>query len=347
MYYYRFQLPVDFSSLLPKFKLDIELFSLTSSFTLQSIEKLALTEGEKFVLAGFNTSKEESGVYSLVSNVGSLVARTLFQPLEECAFSDFSRLNNEESNLHVEKTGQTLILLLRSVVFLGLCFVSFGPFYSHIVFDIFYGAKWSLTSAPIALSCYCIYILIMAMNGITEAFVFATIPPIKLNYYNLWLLGFSALYIIASILLINYGSVGLILANCCNLLARIIYSVIFIVSYFQAKISSSETAFDKVITDSFSSTLNFFISIIPSSLINSLFFFSSSLLFISYKLLNIGGDSDFALFLPFNQIIIYSCHISVGAILISCILASFWVTEKEFISKFKNIMGYGAKTKTN
>jgi oligosaccharide translocation protein RFT1 len=36
-------------------------------------------------------SQYNQGVYGLVGNLGSLLVRTLFQPLEEIAFASFSR----------------------------------------------------------------------------------------------------------------------------------------------------------------------------------------------------------------------------------------------------------------
>jgi oligosaccharide translocation protein RFT1 len=53
-------------------------------------EKLVLAEGSKFVMAGLSSSYDQ-GVMGLVTNLGSLVVRTLFQPLEEVAFAAFSR----------------------------------------------------------------------------------------------------------------------------------------------------------------------------------------------------------------------------------------------------------------
>ena len=49
-----------------------------------------LSEGSKMVLVALQ-SRFDQGVYGLVSNLGSLVVRALFQPLEEVAFTAFSR----------------------------------------------------------------------------------------------------------------------------------------------------------------------------------------------------------------------------------------------------------------
>lgn len=48
------------------------------------------TEGSKMVMALCQTSYNQ-GVYGLVTNLGSLVVRTIFFPVEEAAFRAFSR----------------------------------------------------------------------------------------------------------------------------------------------------------------------------------------------------------------------------------------------------------------
>lgn len=54
------------------------------------VVKHFLAEGSKFVLVSVE-SWYHQGVYGLVNNLGSLVVRLLFQPLEESAFTAFSR----------------------------------------------------------------------------------------------------------------------------------------------------------------------------------------------------------------------------------------------------------------
>ena len=44
-------------------------------------------------------SAYDQGVYGLVTNLGSLVVRTLFQPFEEAAFTAFSKSGGSQSNL--------------------------------------------------------------------------------------------------------------------------------------------------------------------------------------------------------------------------------------------------------
>jgi len=49
-----------------------------------------LAEGSKLVLVATQSAAQQ-GVYGLASNLGSLVVRTVFQPLEEAAFLAFAR----------------------------------------------------------------------------------------------------------------------------------------------------------------------------------------------------------------------------------------------------------------
>jgi oligosaccharide translocation protein RFT1 len=53
-------------------------------------EKLLLAEGSKLALVALESSYNQ-GVYGLVANLGSLVVRLLFTPVEEAAFTAFSR----------------------------------------------------------------------------------------------------------------------------------------------------------------------------------------------------------------------------------------------------------------
>jgi hypothetical protein len=65
---------------------DRHMLKMSSIFGLQALEKHFLAEGEKMVLVSVESAYSQ-GVYGLVSNLGSLVARLVFQPIEEAAFT--------------------------------------------------------------------------------------------------------------------------------------------------------------------------------------------------------------------------------------------------------------------
>merc|ERR1712150_285129 len=105
-----------------------------------------------------------------VSNLGSIVARLLFQPLEEMALALFGRLQAKAttSTTAEQKAApcRAFSVLFRLLVLLGLVFACFGPAYSHTLLHLLYGPSWSETGAPRVLAWYCTYILLMAVNGV-------------------------------------------------------------------------------------------------------------------------------------------------------------------------------------
>ncbi|KAL6780894.1 hypothetical protein ACKKBG_A08910 [Auxenochlorella protothecoides x Auxenochlorella symbiontica] len=70
--------------------LDLPALQLSGLFGVQAVGKLVLAEGSKFTLAALQSSYDQ-GVLGLVTNLGSLLVRTVFQPFEEAAFLAFSR----------------------------------------------------------------------------------------------------------------------------------------------------------------------------------------------------------------------------------------------------------------
>jgi oligosaccharide translocation protein RFT1 len=214
---------------------DGELARLTWAFTGQSLLKLVLTEGEKSVLALVNRARpDQQGVFALVSNLGSLVARMVLQPLEESSYNDLSALLARDPQgrplgaNHALQALALVALLLKLVGLMALSFVSFGPNYSFVLFDVVYGAAWSASEAPSLLSWYCVYLMFIAVNGISEAFLAAAVSESELKGgYNRWLVVCSTLYVVGAALLLRIGLVGAVLANCLNMAARIWYSAAF------------------------------------------------------------------------------------------------------------------------
>lgn len=112
--------------------------------------------------------------------------------------------------------------------------MAFGPSYSYALIRLLYGQKWSDGEAPTALRYYCLYIIVLAMNGTSEAFLHAVANESQLKKSNDSLLLFSLIYVMLNFLLIrSSGVVGLIFANSINMILRITYSAIFIKGYFK------------------------------------------------------------------------------------------------------------------
>lgn len=126
-----------------------------------------------------------------------------------------------------------LIALVRLVAVLGLLGLTFGPPYAQLVLHVLYSSHWGTRESAGLLGTYCSYLLFLAVNGVTEAFVHAVSSGSQLHRANGWLLAFSLLHLPTCYLAIRrWGAAGLVLANCGNMALRIGYSLARIRSFF-------------------------------------------------------------------------------------------------------------------
>ncbi len=253
--------------------LDRPALKLSVTFTFQSIFKHLLTEGDRIILSTL-VSSYNAGVYAMVSSYGSIVSRMILLPLEEngrLLFSHYhgqinattKKFNQEmKSDFNNKKYGQkdnneceredteiqlsssiqeleaTYVILVKLVLYIGFVFVSFGFHYTSILLQLLAGSKWGTNRQAIyTLSIYCSYILCMAWNGMTEAFVYGVVDDsVDVGLLSLvhGLVGF-VFYILAPWLCLHHGTIGLIFANETCMVLRSLYSMQFAASYFNAK----------------------------------------------------------------------------------------------------------------
>ena len=207
----------------------------------------------------FYTTVYDEGVFGLISNLGSLVVRIIFQPFEEAAFTTFSRsvLHRCQSLLYhtgANRTGVSqsasdmakmrdmLSVMIRGICIVGFLPVVFGPPSSSLFLRLLYSQRWSETEAPVVLAYYCPYIALMALNGlflpslkdlthvvaagICEAFVHAVLDVKDLKVSNVFMMISAGFHVVVSITFIRYaGAVGLVLADSLNMLGRIIFAL--------------------------------------------------------------------------------------------------------------------------
>ncbi|CAG9774054.1 unnamed protein product [Ceutorhynchus assimilis] len=218
-------------------KINKNLLLLTISFVKQSIVKQILTEGEKYVMtiSPVLTFSQQS-IYDIVNNLGSLAARFIFRPIEESAYFYFTQMIHRDLPLKKQKeqniaeASQVLSQLCRVVVSIGLVVVVFGQSYSYTLLYLYGGQKLVASTLPTTLlQFHCFAIVLLAVNGVTEAYVFATMNNKQLDKYNYLMVIFSIGFLLISYVLTNVlGPVGFILANCVNMVARIGHSLYFI-----------------------------------------------------------------------------------------------------------------------
>uniref|UniRef100_A0A3Q3BMK6 Protein RFT1 homolog n=1 Tax=Kryptolebias marmoratus TaxID=37003 RepID=A0A3Q3BMK6_KRYMA len=220
---------------------DWSLARLTWSFFKQSFLKQILTEGERYVMTFLNVlSFGDQGVYDIVNNLGSMVARFVFLPIEESFYIFFAKVLVRGRDVRSQKQEEVAIAaevlerLLKLVLVIGLIITVFGYAYSHLALDIYGGALLSSGAGPSLLRCYSCYVLLLAVNGVTECFVFAAMSQEEVDRYNLVMLALSVSFLVLSYMLTWWaGGVGFILANCLNMGLRILHSCLYIQRYFK------------------------------------------------------------------------------------------------------------------
>ncbi|KAF7305153.1 hypothetical protein MKEN_01230500 [Mycena kentingensis (nom. inval.)] len=206
------------------------------TMTSQSIVKHFLTEGDKFILGWFSPLQDQGG-YAVAVNYGSLIARIVFQPIEETSRISFSKTLSPPIHAPALKSASNaLISLVSAQTSFSLLLLVFGPAYLPVVLPIVLPRQYLSTSAPRVLHAWIWYIPVLALNGGLEAFISSVSTPRDLNRQSWWMAVFSVIYISAAIQLYswNFGDTALVYANIINLTARIAYAAHFTTAFFSA-----------------------------------------------------------------------------------------------------------------
>lgn len=217
---------------------------LASSMMVQSFVKHILTQGDTFLVSIFSTPSAQ-GVYALANNYGGLIARLVFQPVEESSRSYFSRLlarpsKSEDRSHPLEKTAvlqanDDLQSLLKVYSVLSLIIVTLGPAAAPRLLSLIAGPHWISSGAGSCLSAYTWYIPLLAVNGVSEAFVASVATELQVHRQSAWMMFFSLAFACAGFVfmrVLDLGAVGLVWANGINMACRIIWCGIFISRYF-------------------------------------------------------------------------------------------------------------------
>ncbi|CZT45285.1 related to oligosaccharide transporter [Rhynchosporium secalis] len=216
------------------------LLKLTSSFFLQSLLKHLLTQGDTILIASLSTPHSQ-GIYALAANYGGLIARLLLQPIEEISRNTFGKLLSSidgslPSKTRVLQVRSTLSMLLRAYLLFAICIVAIGPTVAPLLLKIVAGERWTSSGAGHVLSIYCYYIPLLAINGLTEAFVSSVATKSEIHGQTMWMFVFSAGFAGAAVFflkVLGMGAEGLVWANALNMGLRIVWSTVFIQTYLR------------------------------------------------------------------------------------------------------------------
>ncbi|KPV72019.1 uncharacterized protein RHOBADRAFT_56155 [Rhodotorula graminis WP1] len=208
---------------------DPGLTTLGWALTKQSVVKQLLTEADKLAVGKFGSAADMGG-YAVALNYGSLLARVLFQPLEESSRLYFSTLsapsptsssrttptadNTDTSSKVVgdatapqystfdlppppdtlAAVASHLRLLLLFYTHLSLIFTCLAPSFTTPLLHLLLGARWSHTSAAPLLRAYALSLPFLALNGLTEAFFQAVAPPRWIARGSAWMVACAAAF---------------------------------------------------------------------------------------------------------------------------------------------------------
>ncbi|KAH7216501.1 Rft protein-domain-containing protein [Fusarium oxysporum] len=222
---------------------DRSTIGLAGSMIAQSVVKHLLTQGDTFLIS-FLASASVQGAYALANNYGSLLARLLFQPVEESSRSYFSRLLSSVTPVkqggkpvqEVTEAKQNLQTLLRLYILLTSIIISLGPFAAPPLLAIVAGKQWAGSGAGDVLAAYCFYIPFMGLNGLTESFVASVATEAEVHIQSVWMGAFSVIFATSAFLFMRIyplGAIGLVLANIINMGCRIVWSGAFIKRFFK------------------------------------------------------------------------------------------------------------------
>jgi oligosaccharide translocation protein RFT1 len=292
-------------NILPKtLNIDWSYIKLVKAYYFQSIFKQLLTEGEKYLITIFNLlSFSESGIYDIINNLGSLIARFLYLPIEDASYiyfiNTFKRGQSLEEQIKINNNKEKLIEskelyenMLKLLSIFGIIISIYGQSYSKLLLYIYGGTNLSSNEITLnMLRIYCIYVYFLGINGLSECFLNATMSDKQLNKHNYRLILFSSIYLAFIFISIKYihQVYGLLIANCLNMTIRSIYSLIYANKLFNGSFNIKCL----ILPESFILNCVFFMCILLTKL---------SELFISNQLIHL--TIGFLIF-TFNLFIIY------------------------------------------
>ncbi|CUM64127.1 uncharacterized protein PRCAT00001718001 [Priceomyces carsonii] len=221
--------------------------AIWKSIFIQLVFKQLLTEGDKLVIARL-CSIEDQGVYSLVSNYGSMVARIAFLPIEETFRLSLTKLLLQRNKSNVSQSFKWLLYLCIFYVNLTVLIILGGYQNASYLLRLVLGGNssmWLDTNVFDVLPRYVLYIPFLAFNGIFEAFFSSVASSKDIRAFSIYMSILSIFVMGLLYLLIevySMGLTGMIFANAINMTLRILYCSHFIKRFFsEHKIFISES----------------------------------------------------------------------------------------------------------
>ena len=223
------------------------------------------TEADKIILSIY-VSYYNQGIYSVANNYCSLVARLVFFPIEEACRLTFPRMVGDITRLvrraHAQKEGifkfigtcqcsdvdvnseigcklrdmySLLLALLQLVSVVGVMFSIFGPFYARAFVNLVLGPRWYSEDIINTISSFCFYILIMGLNGVSEAFCQSVVLKRHMYILTIGLCCCSIISVVSvSAFIDSMGTTGIVLSIAASMFVRLLFNLSYIYASYQA-----------------------------------------------------------------------------------------------------------------
>lgn len=139
------------------------------------------------------------------------------------------------SSTVLAQASENLTALLRIYTLVSLPLLALAPTAAPLILSLIAGPQWTASGAGTALAAYVYYIPLLAINGLTEAFVASVATESQVHRQSAWMTAFSLVFAAAGYVfmrVLDWGAVGLVWANGINMLCRIVWAVWFIRGYF-------------------------------------------------------------------------------------------------------------------
>eukprot|EP01033_Poteriospumella_lacustris_P002565 gene2565-1862_t len=218
-----------------------------------SVVKHVLTEADKISLT-LSCSDYDQGIYAITNNYGSLVARLFYLPMEDSARLSLSYLQKQTpmdadaaaSTAVVEKEAKKpqmyvlLLRLLKVVLVVGVGIAVFGPSYVSVFTAVVLRKQEGVATMNACLTYFCYYLLFMGANGIAEACLQVAAESFATT--NVGLAVSSAGFALAAYHAVpRYGGAGIILANICSVVVRLLWNGCLLDGIFFARATGGAT----------------------------------------------------------------------------------------------------------
>lgn len=234
--------PISNSGLVWKRYFSPQLFSVWRGLFIQMIFKHLLTEGDRLLISWL-CSAEEQGVYALVTNYGSILARVLFQPVEESLRLVLSKelstpSSKTQTQMAAKNMGYILLMYFHLSVVMVLGGYSNGAYVLQFALGRSKALIWKETNVFQIFPQYILYLPFLAFNGVIEAFFSSTASELQIQKFSWFMLGLTAFILLLLYWLIqvqNTGLLGLMVANSTNMALRIIYCTNYMQKFLKKK----------------------------------------------------------------------------------------------------------------